>query len=121
MPREYAACIELPSIITPFSKKLIYVELARDAFILERPFSWSIFKTSTPKNVLDRIRYFANPLDYLGRNGLDLAKWLLETFKDMLSTTEGVAIWRDVPVNRGEWERAAIELSRRWKSKGRDA
>jgi hypothetical protein len=70
---------------------------------------------------LDRIRYFADPLDYLGRNGLDLAKWLLETFKDMLSAMEGVAIWREVPVNRGEWERAAIELSRRRKSKGRNA
>jgi len=39
----------------------------------------------------------------------------------MLSAMEGVAIWRDVPVNRGEWKRAAIELSRRRKSKGRNA
>lgn len=101
------------------SKKLIYVDLARDAFIPECPFSSSAFKTSTLKNVLDRIRCFADPLDYLGRNGLDLAKWLVEMCEDTLSAMEGVAIWRDILVNRGEWERAAVELSRRRKTKAK--
>jgi len=32
---------------------------------------------------------------------------------------EGVAIWRDILVNRGEWERAAVELSRRRKTKAK--
>jgi hypothetical protein len=39
--------------------------------------------------------------------------------EDMLSAMEGVAIWRDILVNRGGWERAAVELSRRWKTKAK--
>jgi hypothetical protein len=73
-PRGYQENTQLASNSLPLShlsssKRLIYVDLARDAFIPECPFSSSAFKTSTLKNVLDRIRYFADPLDYLGRNG----------------------------------------------------
>ena len=87
-PRGYQENTQLASNSLPLShpsssKKLIYVDLARDAFNPECPFSSSAFKTNTPKNVLDRIRYFADPLDYLGRNGLDLAKWLVEMCEDL--------------------------------------